>query len=259
MIHIKVEAPPKEWLNKAEIVQKKLLNAKTEEERKKIIKDNEYLWRELTEHLSKLSHNKCWYSEAYDSYSYYHVDHFRPKSSAIGIDKKDHGGYWWLAFDWTNYRLCGGVGNVRKKDKFAVKKNKANSFSDSIDDEYIYFLDPIEETDVNKLTFNEKGEIKPIYNDGWYFERANYTIENLNLNYKSLKDKRKLLWAECFVLIEETQKLLNTGNINPSQKTEGQIKIKFEQLRKLKDLKSPFSSTIKACLKASGLEWAMNL
>ena len=44
MIHIKVEAPPKEWLNKAEIVQKKLLNAKTEEERKKIIKDNEYLW-----------------------------------------------------------------------------------------------------------------------------------------------------------------------------------------------------------------------
>ena len=119
-------APDDAWLQKADRITRELLEAETLEQKHKIIDDNERLWGELKDVLMELSHQKCWYSESKDTFSYYHVDHFRPKKKAIGIDKKDKGGYWWLAFNWTNYRISGAVGNVNKRDKFAVYRSKAN-------------------------------------------------------------------------------------------------------------------------------------
>jgi uncharacterized protein (TIGR02646 family) len=209
-----------------------------------------------------IAHKKCWYSEAKDTYSHCHVDHFRPKKEAIGIDKKtDFGGYWWLAFEWTNYRYCGGAGNVRKNSYFAVKKNKANKPEDTIEDEIVFFLDPTDIDDPLKLTFNEEGMAKPIspVTTDWDFIRAEYTIHYLNLNFENLKEARKGIWKICSDLITEIQVLLDKEQINPSAARKQKIKDKLEELKKLVRPESEFSATVRTCLFSTGLVWALKI
>ncbi|GHN02287.1 hypothetical protein WSM22_37760 [Cytophagales bacterium WSM2-2] len=251
--------PDAAWITNADLLTQDLLAAADADARNKIIDDNQTLWGELKDFLLGISQNKCWYSEARDAYTHYHVDHFRPKKEALGNDKVDYGGYWWLAFEWTNYRVCGGAGNVRKGAKFAVRANKANQPGDSIDDEIIYFLDPCEEEDVLKITFNEHGQITPITASGWDYERAFYTIESLNLNFKLLQEKRKEIWTKCFTLIKETQNLMSQNDATPSANRRGQIKEKLKQLKELVKTTSEFSATAKACLQSAGLAWTLQI
>ncbi|MEO0556386.1 MAG: hypothetical protein AAF149_24600 [Bacteroidota bacterium] len=246
-------------MDRAKKLTEDLLNASDTAAQNKIIDDNQGMWGELKDFLLGISQNKCWYSEARDSYAHYHVDHFRPKKQALGIDKKDKGGYWWLAFDWDNYRVCGGAGNVRKGAKFAVRTNKSNGPDESIDDEIIYLLDPCEEEDILKLTFNEHGEITPIASTGWDSERVSYTIESLNLNFKLLKEKRKEIWSKCSRLLKETQNLMAENDKAPSAKRIGQIKEKLKQIKEFVKPDAEFSSTAKTCLHSSGLKWASKI
>jgi|WetSurMetagenome_2_1015567.scaffolds.fasta_scaffold135506_2 uncharacterized protein (TIGR02646 family) len=247
------------WLAKADAITKQLLNTSTATERNKIIDENEAIWGELKNALMELSHDKCWYSESKNTFSYYHVDHFRPKKAAIGKDKKDYGGYWWLAFDWDNYRVCGAVGNVNKRDKFAVYGNKANRPNDVWQDETIYLLDPCKQLDPIKLTFNNNGEAMSLYSSGFHYEQAQYTIETLKLNFKNLKEARKKVWIDCSSLVNEISNLLDDENKKPSATRRGQIEEKFKQLKIFIKPTSEFSATARACLKSTGIEWAMNI
>jgi uncharacterized protein (TIGR02646 family) len=251
------KTPSPDWLNRADSIAQLLLNAPNEQERNIIIDANEGLWGELKDFLFDISYGKCWYSESKENYSHLHVDHYRPKKKAIGLDKKDKGGYWWLAFKWQNYRLCGNVGNVRKKDKFPVKTNKATTPNCNIEDEIPYFLDPTEFEDTLKITFNCAGEMMPIDNNGWHYEQAQYTIKHLNLNFGNLKEARKIIWMKCHSLIIEIQGLMDLDKLNPSAFRRGQIKEKLSQLREMSNKKSVFSATAAACLKSSGILWAM--
>ena len=155
------------------------------------------------------------------------------------MNKEDKGGYWWLAFDWKNYRISGSVGNTKKGDKFCVLKYKANNYTDTIEDEVFYFLDPTDEDDPAKLTFNDNGEAIPYINDknAWDYKRVDYTIENLSLNYESLVEARRELWKEIVFRIKE----------------------KLKQLKEFVKPERAFSSTAKACLRSSGLSWALNI
>jgi uncharacterized coiled-coil DUF342 family protein len=80
----------------------------------------------------------------------------------------------------------------------------------------------------------------------------------LNLNFKNLKEARKSLWAKCSNLLSETQMLMSQNDAAPSPKRSGQIKEKLRQLKVLVNKKSPFSATAKACLRSSGIDWALN-
>lgn len=262
MIHIDRTgiSPDATWIVKTDVLTASLIAAPDTTAKNQIIDDNETIWGELKDFLLGISNQKCWYSESKDAYSHLHVDHFRPKKIALGIDKKDYGGYWWLAFQWSNYRVCGGAGNVRKRDKFAVRDNKAVNQTSPIEDEIIYFLDPCEEEDILKITFNENGEVMPISSGGWDYERASYTIESLNLNFKLLKEARKQIWIKCYNLIIETQDLMEKNNSEtPSVHRRGQIKEKLKQLKELANSKSEYSATTKACLLSAGLEWAFKI
>jgi len=264
MIHIdlKGKEPDKKWKARADVATKELLAAVDVKSRNKVIDKYVTLWGELKKHLSDLSHKKCWYSESKDNYSHCHVDHFRPKKEAIGLDKKtDFGGYWWLAFEWTNYRYCGGAGNVRKNSYFAVKSNKANNPGEATDDEIIYFLDPTDIDDPLKITFTEEGITKPISikNTDWDFIRAEYTIHYLNLNFENLKEARKITWKYCSDLIIEIQGLLDAQQTTPSAARKQKIKDKMEELKKYSSIDAEFSATVKTCLLSSGLPWAMKI
>jgi hypothetical protein len=120
-INIKDLVLPVGWEDRAKALNEKLKNAKNPKERSAII-DKNPIWNELIVPLSKLSNQKCWYSEAKDVMSDRDVDHFRPKNKALNDDKSARDGYWWLTYDWENYRFSSIYCNRLRDDKFDETK-----------------------------------------------------------------------------------------------------------------------------------------
>jgi len=262
MIHIDTtgSAPSDEWQTKADDLTKQLQEAKTKKERDVLIDSNPH-WRDTKAELMKLSYGKCWYSEAREIYSHYHVDHFRPKKKAKDLNKIDQGGYWWLTYDWTNYRLCGSVGNTKKNDYFPIKHHKANSPVDPVEDEVFYLLDPTDADDVKLLSFDAEGKAISAYPDAnsWAYIRANETIIWFDLNYEALRTERQRVWTRVSAQIEAIEELIQKQNINPASSTQALIKA---ELKKLKQLIAPcteLSATIRCCIRVTGYPWASRL
>lgn len=261
-IEIGAKSPDAAWIKKADALTKSLISAKTKVKRYEIIDKNQKVWGGIKKFLKDLNHGKCWYSESKEDYSYMHVDHFRPKKAAKGIDKKDHGGYWWLAFEWTNYRYCGSIGNNNKLDKFAVRGNtKAKNVSDPIADELHYFLDPIKRSDTEKLTFDQEGKAIPLAVNpkDWDFIRAQYTIDNLKLNDDGVKEARKKVWNDCRLLIKEITVLLSEVQKIPSVAKDQKIEDKMLELKKYLAKEAEYSSAAIACCISTALPWAIKL
>lgn len=187
MIHISIngKTPPESWLKKAKKLTKKLNEASTQAERNQIIDDNSKIWGELKDWLLRLSDGKCWFSEACDIYSHMDVEHFRPKKSAINMNGTEREGYWWLAFDWTNFRICGNVGNRKKGMFFPLLPGSPVATSDHriVEDEHPYFLDPTNEADPYLLSFNEEGSAISMPGcKGLLKDRAEESIKRFKLN-----------------------------------------------------------------------------
>jgi hypothetical protein len=51
------------------------------------------------------------FSEVRQPYAHDDVDHFRAKKEAKTEGQAARDGYWWLALDYMNFRLCANVGN----------------------------------------------------------------------------------------------------------------------------------------------------
>ena len=266
-IDIKKLAPSKEWLDKSkELLDELIIYRDNKAKRDEIIdrSSSQNHWKNLKEELKKLSYGKCWYSEAREIYSYYHVDHFRPKKRATDDTKGttvSRDGYWWFAFDYKNYRLSGGVGNTLKVDHFAVKTNCATCPEDDCEDELIYFLDPTKKNDPKKLIVNEEGEMKPSNPaiTDWDHIRAIYTIEKLALNFPDLRAERKIKWSNCSRMILEVEILNKEYQKTPSAKKEGRLENKLNEIRRLLAPCEELSATVRACLRSSRRDWALAL
>ncbi len=257
--------PSREWLEtSAALLDELILNRNNKEKRDAIIdrKSSQKHWSSLKNELKKLSYGKCWYSEARDIYSYYHVDHFRPKKRAIDDitgTRVERDGYWWFAFNYKNYRLSGGVGNTLKADYFAVKSNCATCPEDDCEDEQIYFLDPTRKNDPKKLTINEDGEIKPSNSveTHWDHLRAKYTIRKLDLNFPDLLAARHLKWNICNRIVNEIDILDAEYQASPSARREERLDNKLDEVRRLIAPCAELSATARACLRASRRDWAL--
>lgn len=192
---------PEGWLQRA---QEKLeeLEKLPEASRSKFINDNAALWSELKGHMARLSHTKCWYSEIRIAQSELEVDHFRPKNK-VTASKPPHSGYWWLAFDWRNYRLAYSLINKRRRDiredevsgkgcyfPLREESTRASHAAADISGEEPRLLDPCIKSDVELLGYTvETGKIVegPLQNDepeDWL--RANRSIDLYHLNEGSL-------------------------------------------------------------------------
>lgn len=199
-----------------------------------------------------LSHDKCWYSEACELFSYYHVDHFRPKNH-----------YWWLAYDWQNYRLCGSVGNVTKRISFPLQNetHRAVGPGSALCDEIVYLLDPTQPDDYMLLTFDESGHAQPTATEGsWSFQRAETTIEIIDLNYVPLIEGRKQIWQKSLRLINQAQRLIEEL---PSASNKIQLKSIIEDIKTMVSEKADLSMTARACVISTsfgrGITWPLNL
>lgn len=285
MIHISLEGkePDKEWLDKAKKLTKELKKA-TPDKRKEIIENNQSVWRELKEWLKSLSHGKCWYSEAKEIFSLYDVDHFRPKNRVKDLAGQEREGYWWLAFDWQNYRLSGVIGNrlnkhvpndntsktQGKSDYFPLRSdsNIASNPADNLEREIYYLLDPTNSKDPLLISFDETGLPVATNEEGsWEAERVKITVHLLHLDYVELVEARKKLWIDCRTMIDNVQKLLivldNLSNEKRDKKDLDELKIVVKNIsRQLLDKvssQSELAGTARACLLKSGIDWAKDI
>lgn len=256
-------SPNQNWLDRANALLQQLVVAPDHAARCTIIDANQALWGELREWLLSLSNDKCWYSEARDVFSYLDVEHYRPKK---GLKRKvravEQPGYWWLAFDWANYRICGQVGNKKKGTFFPLSAASPVATYGGLgtNNEIPLLLDPIVEGDPELLSFNEDGSATP-HTDAAPIEklRVEETIRRLNLNYCRLTRARQRVWQRCRQLIEECRAVA-TGN--PEALGPADIEAarqKRAELRRMVRGDAEFSAMAKACLMKSNIGWAMQI
>lgn len=169
------------------------------EQRNKLIEANGSHWTKLKPWLQALSFGKCWFSEAKEIFSDYHVEHFRPKKVAQALAGKTRNGYWWLSFDYKNYRLCGSVGNSKKGEWFPLKNDDAYATyaTPDVTSEFPYFIDPIQKEDVKLVAVDESGEIvlAPGRTSAWERARIEETSKRLKLfDHENLSEERRKVW-----------------------------------------------------------------
>ncbi len=169
-------------------------------ERNKFIDNHSTHWGKLKPWLSALSGGKCWFTEARDIASHLDVEHFRPKKSAKNSKGPERDGYWWLAFNYVNFRLAGSVPNRKKGVWFPLRRgSKYSTFKNQCeDDETFHFLDPTNAHDVTLISFDETGSAIPTPGiTRWERVRVKRTIERLKLtDHPELAEARRKLWQK---------------------------------------------------------------
>ncbi|WP_122420041.1 hypothetical protein [Pseudomonas viridiflava] len=147
----------------------KLAKLTTAAERSKALKAKsaQQVWRDYYECLPAYMKIKCWYCEGNEIRSSMPVDHFKPKGAVDGV--ANHEGYWWLAFDWENYRCACEYCNSRrvfaktaggKQNKFPIVDENQRAFvpTDNHDLEEPAILDPFNLSDTKSLWFDDDGK-----------------------------------------------------------------------------------------------------
>jgi len=264
MIHVPFghEAPSQDWLEKAKKLSEKLNAAASKQERDKIIDGNSKLWGKLKDWLLRFSNGKCWFSEAKDTFSHMDVEHFRPKKSAKDLNGKEREGYWWLAFDWHNYRICGNVGN-RKKGTFFPLAPDCNPATCNarhlVTDELCVLLDPIREGDPELISFDERGIAKATPGIGqWPKLRAEASIERYKLNdHEPLREARLKIWDKCRMKIKQARNALQADP--PTATSQERQRQAFEGIKNMLNPDEPFTAVVRECLNDSGFRWAQRI
>jgi uncharacterized protein (TIGR02646 family) len=233
--------------------------------RKKAISDGldksnrKKIWRDLAPNLGKLQNGKCWYSESKNSGSDKDIDHFRPKNRVD--EDPEHDGYWWLAFDWRNYRYSCQWGNQRRNDTanntdggkwdhfpICPSSYRAQNEGDNLDLEEAELLDPADPEDWKLLTFLPNGQAAPAKPQGTReHERAKTSIQFYHLHHIDFVRDRRNLATEIRILIEE----METTHLKITEPDMRKLyKSQQKRLLRLIDSKSDYSAAALAYARA---------
>lgn len=203
--------PPQELVEEGEELTRQLM-ALSADKRNAFIDSHEDYWGKIKAHYISLSHGKCWYTEAKEIASNYHMDHFRPKKQPRELKKNceiktatSAGAYWWLAFDWKNYRLAASIPNTSKGSYFPLQNGTyAVKQGEDTSQEWCGLLDPTDEYDVSLIAFGVDGKVYPACVDGdcWDAIRVFLSVRVYDLNHISLIDARKEIQKSCKAKIE---------------------------------------------------------
>lgn len=224
-------------------------------------------WRapELINWLSDINFEKCWYTETKFGGDYQEVEHFRPKKSTKNKDgtvNDVHPGYYWLAFELSNYRLCKSRPNRKKSTFFPIidERFRANSNAYSWQDESPFFLDPLNPADVLLLSFNDNGmpvaqdDISPID-----IERVQFTIDKYYLDERVLNLRREQTWRAARDLYNSYLNSLAEAKLTNSVASRTKAELELKQLREMLLPKAEFSSVAKESLCKLGQTMAIRI
>jgi uncharacterized protein (TIGR02646 family) len=187
------------------------------------IKARSRIWRMLDKQLAKASSGKCWYCQSNDIRSYKPIDHFRPKGAVNECSA--HSGYWWLAFNWENYRYACTFCNSAHQSELD-KSGKQDHFPllDETDrqmkpgtalNEVPLLLDPCKFGDNKLITFNVKGEV--IANSARVqagtddSKKVETSIGLYDLNHEDIRRKRETIYDDIAGLVADINEDLKYG------------------------------------------------
>ena len=259
-----------EWLNKAK-QHLSNIRGKNKKERSEYWSENSH-WTMLYSSLSRLSGDKCWYSESLENSCRWEIEHYRPKARAtINNELILKDGYWWLSYHWRNFRLAGSFVNKRSKDLFAIDDSvfgKGNHFpleESSItalpEDMYCFdekplLLDPIKPRDCVLISFDRNGDVYPTYSKKESVlnnKKALFSIEYYGLRQTPLRRGRLKIWYKCeaivSVSINEIRKYIDND-----AKREEVIDECYLSLVKLYSITEPYTSVVKSFVKTKSKE-----
>ncbi len=168
--------------------------------------------------LEKLFHFKCAYCESVLEETDWDVEHFRPKGRVR--ENRDHSGYYWLAYEWSNlYASCKPC-NQRRKDKptyddpaEGAAQGKHDQFplsdestralfpGDDLEVEKRLLIDPCSDDPEQYLSFEPSGKVRAVKKNLMGKE----TIRCMNLSRKRLTKKRKQVIEDTINLCRRCQ------------------------------------------------------
>jgi uncharacterized protein (TIGR02646 family) len=227
------------WLKKADAAKTEASTKPDEKSRQAFISEKSAIWAELKPVLEALSDGKCWYSEAKDKVSYWEVDHYRPKKL-----------YPWLAFDWENFRLCGGKPNRKKTDEFPLEDESCRACAGAPDKsaEHPLLLDPVCWGDPKLLTFKADGEPTcAVPANELAVRRVRETVPALGLDSPILCDARREKWRNCETKLK---KLRDIVEVNRQRENMDAAAFSRDLCRDIAELfadQAEFTATAKAC------------
>lgn len=255
----------KAWLKKVDGANKELNKNKTAQQHHDYIEANKGLWGDvdLKDWLLSISKDKCWYTEVKHGADYPEVEHFRPKKSA-----KDENsvvisdGYYWLAFNLTNYRISKPMPNRKKGTFFPIldERMRATNCSDCHLDERPWFLDPLSPRDHMLLSFNENGKAEPeVGTTHTQKKRVQFTVNHFGLNHGLLNRRRKEVWKTTRQLFNRYMRYTAEAERTGSMRLEAKAEAELEAIINLIKPSAEFSSVAKASLHKTGNPMAKNI
>jgi uncharacterized protein (TIGR02646 family) len=103
------------------------------------------IWGALKEHLQYTFHGKCAYCDAkFLHIGFGDVEHYRPKGAVTNEQgHKIHPGYYWLAYELSNYLpSCQKCNQKAKKNQFPISGTRATQPGDPLDQEKPLLINP---------------------------------------------------------------------------------------------------------------------
>ena len=214
-------------IDDAEIVRLAILSARSAAERKTLIESNRGIWVGFRPHFERIYGRKCWYTESENPGTDDDIDHYRPKGQLA--DGSGHGGYWWEALNWQNFRLsCHRANRRRKNPETGETQGKGSWFpllddsarctqpGDDLSRERPTLLDPTDPQDTALLTFDPDGRVAlvPRFAGSEEVERRfDDSRKYLHLDWPAFAEQRQRLFAQIRLKVLEGDKA--RGSLSP--------------------------------------------
>jgi hypothetical protein len=217
-------------INTAETIRQAILAAPNAAARKALIAANQDKWTAFRPHLQAIFGPKCWYTESKNPGTIDDIDHFRPKGRIA--DRRGHGGYWWEALNWRNFRLsCHRANRLQRNPDTGNTHGKGDHFPllaeadrwmrpADVCQERPTLLDPTDPADPPMLTFDTDGRValSPFYvGDVDAATRVNESRIYLHLDCPAFVTDRRDLYASILLKVTEGDKAdlaLTRGEVN---------------------------------------------
>ncbi len=273
MIHISLNEIrgkiPNDWFATADKALVDVEAITDAEERAKAINNRAHVWSALRERLAELRNDKCWYCESNDSRSDRPIDHYRPKNAIAECDS--HGGYWWLAFSWDNFRYCCTFCNSRRVDKeYGTAGGKHDHFPmwsdgmratfdnrspEALEREKPMLLDPCCLADPPLLWFDENGNPAPHPllcgpQGSFLHERVIASIELYHLDHHKIVERRQQLYEAIKRKLAQAEEKLHRWGHNADMTAQQSLVEQVEELKEYMLPERPYSAAAKCAIMA---------
>lgn len=262
-------AYPTNWKERAAKLLEELSNAEDSVARRQVLGNPaNRIWSELKSELRKLSHGKCWYTEAPQTGTDVDVDHYRPKGRVAELLSAvpPHEGYWWLAYEPANYRFSCIVANRRRHDVEAGKTGgKADHFPIQHEADRAYagdhaaekplLMDPCVAHEPELITFKADGEAMERFSEAQAYKhaKASQSIALYSINHSEFVSARQELRDRIEELKRDAKRFfakLETGDADH----ENAYARAIAELARMRSAPAPFSAFCAALIEPSSHE-----